>query len=727
MENTTHIHIILPNGNKCKLTVDKAIETMYQKLANIDIDAYNKAEYKEIQKILSQSDNLIPLFDIFSKNIYVINANNVYYRVTNFHYRLPTKSVIMRIENTLNKIKDDRLTLYKEKLMKNVTFMNNFNYDELQKNYYRLFFQSQPSSSEITSCVKPSFVPFMTMKPYYTRSELINLGLNMNLKMDDNVESICNIVSSAEIDSNTILKHQTYIKKSGKAYIQLYSLLGSSYWNYYTRNKCFKDSFIEKEIDTLYNIVDGAPAFEKQHWVYRFVDNDNYLQQLKVGDIFNETSFISTSRNPFYNTKNNIFGFILIKILLPKNIVGAGLCIESYSLFSDEEEILLNPSKLKLLSKDNNFKYYHHDSRAAKRIKKLYVFEYVEKSHITNTKNYEYYSNEIPSINWLKNSIEGNDFASKVYYFYKSVLPQYNNKRYFYSNIGNKPYLFTAFYLDDNPIYEKYFFLQKKDNKSKEEIYFMLQNDEGHVLLIIELRDVMSVNYLHRYIGSTPLPFTDDELIQFISSMAHYFNISQVIIHDEHISYDFIATQLLSNYKSTINDSNPDNHIISLYSGDFRYYNKNLINHINKESKKYNNIPGISHNLKNHHFKRFDETLACDVFEHVEKSELYNILLKTKKQYTLLNFYMYIHNHYFYLIPELNNLITLYDKDIFSNVDTSPWTNSYTILNSEQYLYEKKIIPTIKTFKSNIFQDYLSKLGEEHKSITFNKYRLGLL
>ena len=255
----------------------------------------------------------------------------------------------------------------------------------------------------------------------------------------------------------------------------------------------------------------------------------------------------------------------------------------------------------------------------------------------------------------------------------------------------------------------------------------MLQNDEGHVLLIIELRDVISVNYLHRYIGSTPLPFTDDEFIKFLSSMAHYFNISQVLIHDEHESYKTIASQLLSKTKNVINDSNPDNHAISLYSGDFKYYNLNLIGHIENKSKKYHDIPGTSHNLKNHHFKRFKSTLAKDVFEYVEKSELYNILLKTKKEFTLLDFYMHIHNNYFYLISELNNLITIYDKDIFSNIENSPWTNSYTLLNSEQYLFEKKIIPTIKTFKSNIFQDYLAKLGEEHKSITFNKYRLGLL
>ena len=59
-------------------------------------------------------------------------------------------------------------------------------------------------------------------------------------------------------------------------------------------------------------------------------------------------------------------------------------------------------------------------------------------------------------------------------------------------------YLFQAFYLDDNPIYEKYFFLQKKnDFKQREQIYFVLQDkDTGEIQMLIELRDIISVNYI---------------------------------------------------------------------------------------------------------------------------------------------------------------------------------------------------------------------------------------
>ena len=158
--------------------------------------------------------------------------------------------------------------------------------------------------------------------------------------------------------------------------------------------------------------------------------------------------------------------------------------------------------------------------------------------------------NQIPKIDWLNTVLDGDDFASKVYYFYRILLPIYNNKRYFYSKIGNKTYLFQAFFLDNNSVYEKYFFLQKKNdslNKSiQEQIYFILQDEEtGEINLLIELRDIISVNFIHRFLGSKDI-FLDEDLIHFLSSMAKYFSIDQVIIHNTYKSYYEIASKLSS-------------------------------------------------------------------------------------------------------------------------------------------------------------------------------------
>ena len=725
------IHVIFPDKSLKSIVFDNIYHELYYNLGMINKDKYSAKEYKDLKIQISKNDKFLPLYDIFSKNFYIINSENIYNRVHHFHYRVPTTEIIERLQKTLISFTDKTLESYKEKILKNINFIKNFDLDTLEKNYYKLFYLSQPNTVELTSCIKPSFIPFITTKPYYTKSELINLGLNMNLTLDENIENICKVVSLNDVNSSTILSHQIYIKNFSKAYVQLYSLLGSSYWNFYIRNKnCVRDLHDEAHISSLYKIIKNAPKFDKSYWVYRFVDNDEYLSHLKVGDTFEENSFISCTRNPFYNTQNDIFGFILIKILLPKGLKGTGLCMESYSLFSEEEEILLNPSNLKLVSKDEKFHYYHPNNKASKKIKKLYVFEYVSMAPLPNTKQYADPKNEIPTISWLKDTLKGDDFASKVYYFYKSVLPTYNNKRYFKTVIGEKTYLFSAFYLDNNPIYEKYFFLQKKDAMNKDEIYFILHDHiTGDIQLMIELRDIISVNYIHRFTGSVQLPFSNSDLILFLASMARYFEISQVIIHDEYKSYKNISEKLLINTDSNIFDQdNPDNHIISLYSGDFNYYNADLIKHIENKEKRFLD-PGITYNLKSHHFQRFSKLMAIDIFQDIEKSPLYNILVKlTKvKKYNLLDFYIYIHYNYFYLIKELNGLIINYDIDIFKDITMNPWTNSYILLNSEEYLFEKKLISTIKTFKSNIFQNYLIKLGQEHKKLSFNNYRLGLL
>jgi hypothetical protein len=737
-------YIELPDKTIKTTDINNILNELYYNLAVIAKSKYTEKEIKNIKKEIALIDTHIPLFDVYSKNIYLINKENIYNRIINNYYRLPTKNIIEILIKTKKNIEKSKTkNLYLEKLNKNINFISNFNLKILENTYYKLFYLSQPLTYDLTSCIKPSFIPFLSSKPYYSKSELINLALNMNLKIDSNIllsENICSLVSDNDITAREILTHQIYIKENiAKSYIQLYTLLGSYYWNFYLRNKCYKDPFIEKQIDNLYSIISKAPQFKKDYWIYRFIENDDYLSELLINDIFEEKSFISTTRNPFYDPKNNLFGFILIKIKIPKNIEGVGLCIEPYSMFQNEEEILLNPSRLKLIDIKDNYHYYHPNINASKRIKKLYIFEYIGPLKDLPSKliNYELYPYEIPKINWLENILEGDDFISKVYYFYKTILPVYNNKRYFYSEIGNITYLFQAFYLDDNPVYEKYFFLQKNDIKiktQKDEIYFILQNeDTGEIYLLIELRDIISVNYIHKYIG-TNIICSDDDFVKFLANLARYFGIDEVIIHNSYSSYNKISNKLLDDLKKEYNnillEENPDVHIISLYSGDFKFYNKDIINFMEQKFNRFSNIPGIVYNLKKHHINFLSKINAIDIFNNVEKTPIYNILKKyTNNNFniTLLDFYLHIHYNFFYLIPELNQLISIYDNDIFINSESNPWINSYFILKSEEYLYEKKLIPYIKIFKSNIYNDYLQKLSIENKEISFNKYRMALI
>lgn len=719
------IFLKYPKGNIQKVNYSDVLDELYYSLAVVYSDKYNEKELEDIKKSLSLSNDSIPLFDIFSRNVYLVKRQDVFNRVTNYHYRLPTENTMNLLKDNLKIEEEKESKNYGEKLIKNINFLSNFNFEVLKNNFYRLVFLSSPSSNELTDCLKPSFISFTTNKPYYSKSELVNLAYNQGIKLDTNnledLSKLCEKIKENDISSDEIIRHQKYIKDNYKAYIQLYTLLGSFYWNYYLRNLSTKDTYVEMQIIKLQKIINNAPEFDKSYSLYRFISNDDYLSHLKPGDIFNEKSFISTTRNPFYDSKHSVFGFILIKIKIPKKVKGIALCIETYSLFPHEEEILLNPSRLKLVKIVNDYNYYHPNTKVAQKINKLYEFELIESinldiEHIT--KNYKLSKEKIPVINWLQDKLDTRNFDTKVYSFYRNKLPVFNNKRYFYSYFGSKKLLFQAFYLDDNPVYEKYFFLQK--DKFKDQIYFINQDDEtGEINLIIEIRDKISVNFLHKFTGS-PFKFKDDDLALFISSIAKFFEISQVIIHNNYCSYKKIAQETQNKNKDSL----------CFLSGDFKYYNKDLIDFMRGRNKRFESIPGVSYNLKKHHIQKLIKTDALELFDNKGRGELYNLLiklLKKDKNIKILDYYLYVHENNFYLMEELNKTIAIYDRNLYDNVKQSPWLNSYYILYPEEYLFDKGLIKMVKIFKSNEFLDYLDKLTFDNKNLSFNNYRLGLL
>ncbi len=152
--------------------------------------------------------------------------------------------------------------------------------------------------------------------------------------------------------------------------------------NNYLRNlseKEIQNNVIDRNILDMWNIIRTAPAFDKSYIVYRFIQDDSFLSHLNVNDIFIDPGFVSTTRDPFYRSSVYKFGFILIKIKLPENMMGIGLSVESFSHFPKEEEIILPPySKLKLVSKNLDCAYYHIDSAFQKNVVRRYEFEYIK-------------------------------------------------------------------------------------------------------------------------------------------------------------------------------------------------------------------------------------------------------------------------------------------------------------------------------------------------------------
>ena len=290
-----------------------------------------------------------------------------------------------------------------------------------------------------------------------------------------------------------LIYNQLYILyNNAKAYVQYYTLFGSYYFNNYLRNNnSIKDNDLDTIINNLLQFIKKAPAFNKNYEVYRFIESDDYISHLKINDIYSENSFISTTRNPFYSEKNNNFGFILIKIKIPKDKEGIAILLESYSNYKNEQEILIPPSRLKLVQIDTDFKYYHWNKLLEQKIRKKYIFEYVEPISYDisyYTSKYIVLKEKIPNINFYDMNYQGNNTFEKTLNFYDS-LPKINIRKCFKSTINNKEYTFFVYYLKKNKVYNKFFFLQNETNENiTNEIYITLQNpNTGYIDLIIEI------------------------------------------------------------------------------------------------------------------------------------------------------------------------------------------------------------------------------------------------
>jgi hypothetical protein len=733
------------NGEIKNIKENNVLDELYSNLAVLpseeELKKYVKhpKEYlKEVKIKIAKITKYIPLFDFYTKNLYIINPENIYFRIMEHNYRLPDTFIVKYIQDTINEYTKKKkinkfINDFLETLNKNINFLNCFDLPTLKETFYKIYYDNNPKTKDITSCHKPSYLLFFKninpkINPYFTKTELKMLALNMKLDIDnDNDNYICDIVSKNDIKADTLMYHLIYIKENygAKNFIQLYTLLGSFYLNNYLRNKSTKDVILEAEINNIWSIIRKAPKFDKEYYVYRFIDNDDYLVNLNIGDIYDEPSFISTTRNPFYDPKNNVFGYVLIKIKIPADIEGIGLCVESYSLFPHEQEILLAPGKLKLIGIDNDFEYYHTNNLAAKKINKKYEFEYIKSSNkLISFDSYLTHDQTIPYINFLKLKLEGMDFKQKGFHFMEEYTCKINNKYYFYSNIGETKYLFQFYKLDTSIIYNRYFFLQKDNTKTEDEFYIIIQDSDSAIIkLFIEIKDIISVNYIFKSLGSE-IYFDHEELIMFISYLAKAFNIDEVIIHDNYLSYENITETNLVNIDYNDFDFNrPDMHSTNLFSGYFQFYPEEIINYIysirqhKPYTPKYYNIIGLGIQILLPYY-RIDELSHIkseEILSFKEKTFLNKILNKNiDKCLYVLDFYIFIHEKYFYLMNELNECIHRYFLNIgVEDLKENPWNINYFILRPFEYLYHKGVISYLPINKDLLSDNYLNKLNTE--------------
>lgn len=643
---------------------------------NIDKIIKNKKNIIKYTKIkISLIENKIPLYDPYSNNIFIISKYFVYNRVVFNYYRFPDKNILNNLREN-NYQRND-----KNKLM--VKFMNYFDLDILYNTYVLVFYKySVFTGMEITTCQKPSFLPqFYHITPFFTKSETIKLALNFGIinKNDLNnnldINDLCKKILNYDMNFNMLLSHKKYMNDNiCISILQYYTLQGSSIMNSYLRNLTLykeKNEYLENLISPIWNLLLNSPEFDKDYILYRFVKNDSYLLNLKIGDIYTEKGFLSSTRNPFYNSNVYQFGFILIKIIIPKNIKGVGLCLETISHFPHEQEIIFPPlSKFKLINKDENCIYYNVDEKFASKVKTRYEFKWIGNDGVKFTRTL--LPPKLHKVNFLNIEKKPKDnLAEKISHFEKNYV---NNMNLFEIELGGKNIIVKTEINDTTDVYSQYFSVKTKKLYS---IYSIYQYCMLFFIEIFENGNVneMSINYYvkYRYNEIDPNDIVGDEnLIYLYSTIAYHFGIHNVYLY--------------ANYKNCNSATDNDKIFGGNYCIDFYQY-------ITTNKKKYfelNILTEELHPVFSYFELDFLKTISpsriiTDITD--ELYQVYNkIYLTTKNKDNIIDFYIWLITYKCYL---LNKFVNLIDFILEKN---NPFKNDKYILNPISYLYNRNFI-----------------------------------
>lgn len=526
------------------------------------------------KEVLSKYQDIIPMYDIYSQQIYPINKKNIHYRLIDSSYRFINNEIKEWIQNLYKKYKDNKEL--SKKLEYNLKIINNYDIDILTETSYKTLYEYSPKLGLLVSiCKRKSFDPFVNhLKPYYTKLELIKLGQNMKLIKDVDIEKLlnqeyhyklCKKISSNDVSFEEIKKHSLYIIENNiVSYITFYSYYGSFLYNKYLRLNKDTNTFLLEGINKILNIMKNSPALDNNYFVYRFIWDDSFINKLKIGETIVDNGFISTTRDPFYSPGlTGKFGLTLIKINIPKNKKGIGLFIENFSLFQKEEEFLLPPfTKLKLVSKDDKFKYYHTNEEFEKLIEKKYEFDYIGTDYglINNYK----IKNNIKEITDIKNYVlQGNDKIS-LFKNFISESSQISIK------INNKTYLLNCMFFDstENSSYTKLYY-----NKIKDGLLISIY-DNGYSYLNIECGKEMIVNYINKFYNySKTKTEMNSDLMEIILEIGRIFYYKEA--------------KIFPTYRNFSEFNNDENNKIFLYTN---FYNHTIYDYAKNKNKFINDI-----------------------------------------------------------------------------------------------------------------------------------------
>jgi len=499
---------------------------------------------KEEDKIaISEYEDFIPMFDIYTFKIYPIKKEDLFFYLNEKSFRFIDEflkdeidkifaNYLIKFDSTKDKDQKVQLSHLIRKFMKMKKLIENYIVEILINTSYKTLFNNSNIDESIlynlsiSICKRNSFHPYINyLKPYYTKLELIKLGQNMEIidkkakvekLLDKQIErEVCMLARINDIDFQEIKNHSITILKNFKITdVTFYSYIGASLLNRFLRLD-YKintlNKFYYNRLKNIVSIMKKTPGLKKDYQIYRFISDDKFLKNKKIGEVFMDNGFLSTTRDPFYSSGvNGTFGLILVKVHLKKNIKGNGLFIEHFSLFPKEEEFLLPPfTKLKLISKNSNFKYYHINEEFENKINKKYELEFagLDYNWIKKIKVKEEPINEL-NLNEINVSMN----------IFNSLINKFNQIK-----INNL--IFNYYIFDGNSSYRKFYY-----NKIENGVLLLYFDKNGYPAISIELGNELIVNHLNQFYFYNEKESMEKETIEIVKLLAKMFNYSKIKI-----------------------------------------------------------------------------------------------------------------------------------------------------------------------------------------------------
>lgn len=669
-------------------------------LINIFANKYKLQDNNNKNIISNLNYSLIPMFNISFLGIVLVNKYNVFEKMKLYNYRIIDKNIYnFLVENNKNKFKNfckyEKWNVFMENYAKRtIEALTNFNLKEFNFNLNNIILSLLNDAEksvylEQTSYIKADYSHnikfYVNPSPYYNINQLIS---DNNINLDKNYKKIY----KRDFSYIDLLNHKNYILKNhAEGIINYYGLIGSYKINNYLReifdfkNK-YNNIILNKFILNFWNLIRKSPAFINDFYIYRIINNDTFLENLNINDIYIDNAFLSCTRDPNYIVNNYNFGNILLKIKIPKNTIGCGLCYEFFSFFTKEQEIILPPKiKLKLIAKNNNVIFNHYDKNIQMKFDKKYEFiiDVDDFSDISINNKVDISLNTIKYFDNTKFSYSS-DIENMFSQFKKLYLNENNQINY---KVNESIFDLNFDLLDISPNYlNKFIFIRNNNNNKQLFIYKLDKNNIIFNITIIyhENNYFIHINPYNYYMNkSIDKNVNINDFFILLKNLSKIFKMKQFFLITDYItcknnfsSFNYEIYNYFKFKKSYYCEFDNIFYIDEKYNifEKENIKNNDIINKIisKKNYKKVNNYYILTYHI-------FNEITFEDIYSFFKKNiiifnkniyiEIYSIytyfklnIINNNLEYTdnVANFYLFLVDYSCYQIFQLTKLMQYY-------------------------------------------------------------------